>query len=209
MDSDRLFILYIHGFNSSPASKKAQQFQSYCQQRGDIHIAVPELSYDPEQALNQLQDLIHNADSKVHLLVGSSLGGYYATWLAEKHDCRAALVNPAVSPVKNLGEEFLGPQKNYYSGIEYEFTREYALFLDTLDINPVARPHNFLLMVQKGDEVLDYRHAVKHYEGAVQIVQEGGSHSFEEFDAMFAPMMEFAEQGSLAHETLGAIKLQV
>lgn len=100
MDSDRLFILYIHGFNSSPASKKAQQFQSYCQQRGDIHIAVPELSYDPEQALNQLQDLIHNADSKVHLIVGSSLGGYYATWLAEKHDCRAALVNPAVSPVK-------------------------------------------------------------------------------------------------------------
>jgi len=209
MDSDRLFILYIHGFNSSPASEKAQQFQSFCQQLGNVDIAIPELSHDPEQALSQLQALIENAAGKIHLLVGSSLGGYYATWLSEKYNCRAALVNPAVSPVKNLGEEFLGTQKNYYSGIEYEFTREYALFLDTLDINPVTSPENFLLLLQTGDEVLDYRLAVERYQGSIQIVQEGGSHRFEEFDALFAPMMEFAQKGKLSPETIAGIKKHI
>lgn len=209
MDSDRLFILYIHGFNSSPASEKAQQFQSFCQQQGNVNVAIPELSHDPEQALCQLQVLIENAAGKIHLLVGSSLGGYYATWLSEKYNCRAALVNPAVSPVKNLGEEFLGTQKNYYSGIEYEFTREYALFLDTLDINPVTSPENFLLLVQTGDEVLDYHLAVDRYQGSIQILQEGGSHRFEEFDSMFAPMMEFAEKGRLSPETIAGIKKNI
>ena len=209
MDSDRLFILYIHGFNSSPASEKAQQFQSFCQQLGNVDIAIPELSHDPEQALSQLQALIENAAGKIHLLVGSSLGGYYATWLSEKYNCRAALVNPAVSPVKNLGEEFLGTQKNYYSGIEYEFTREYALFLDTLDINPVTSPENFLLLLQTGDEVLDYRLAVERYQGSIQIVQEGGRHRFEEFDALFAPMMEFAQKGKLSPETIAGIKKHI
>jgi len=209
MDSDRLFILYIHGFNSSPASEKAQQFQSFCQQLGNVDIAIPELSHDPEQALSQLQALIENSAGKIHLLVGSSLGGYYATWLSEKYNCRAALVNPAVSPVKNLGEEFLGTQKNYYSGIEYEFTREYALFLDTLDINPVTSPENFLLLLQTGDEVLDYRLAVERYQGSIQIVQEGGSHRFEEFDALFAPMMEFAQKGKLSPETIAGIKKHI
>ena len=209
MDSDRLFILYIHGFNSSPASEKAQQFQSFCQQHGNVDIVIPELSHDPEQALSQLQRLIENAAGNIHLLVGSSLGGYYATWLSEKYNCRAALVNPAVSPVKNLGEEFLGTQKNYYSGIEYEFTREYALFLDTLDINPVTSPENFLLLVQTGDEVLDYHLAVERYQGSVQIVQKGGSHRFEEFEAMFGPMMEFAEKGRLSPETIAGIKKHI
>ena len=117
-----------------------------------------------------------------------------------------ALVNPAISPVKTLGEEFLGPQKNLYSGLEYEFTRDHAQYLDTLDINPLQYPENYLLLVQTGDEVLDYRLAIERYKDSTQIVQKGGNHRFEQFESMFEPMLEFAEFGALQSETKAVIK---
>jgi len=202
MDSGRPLIIYIHGFNSSPASEKAQQFKACCQRLESVDLAISELSFDPREAVNQLESLVAGADQKLYLLVGSSLGGYYATWLSEKYGCRAALINPAVSPVKTLGEEFLGPQQNLYTGQEYEFTREHALLLDTLDINPLQHSENFLLLVQTGDSVLDYRQAVERYKGSLQVVQEGGSHRFENFENVLPAMLEFAEHGTLAPETL-------
>ena len=205
MNSSRPLIIYIHGFNSSPASEKAQVFAEFCHRNDDYSLAVPALSHDPEKALAQLEALIRDAGGKVYLLVGSSLGGYYATWLAEKYGCRAALVNPAVSPAKTLGEEFLGPQKNLYTGEQYDFTREHALFLDTLDVNPLEHPGQYLLLVQTGDEVLDYRQAVARYRGAVQVVQEGGSHRFEGFAAVMPAIMEFAASGTLSEATRAAI----
>jgi uncharacterized protein len=206
MSSGRPLIIYIHGFNSSPASEKAQQFSKFCRESGKFDIAVPELSNDPLTAITQLEALFQEKDEKPKLLVGSSLGGYYATWLAEKYRCKAALVNPAVSPVKTLGEEFLGPQKNLYTGLEYEFTRDHALDLDALDINPLQYPENYLLLVQTGDEVLNYRQAIERYKDSTQIVQEGGNHRFEQFESMFEPMLEFAEFGALRPETKAAIK---
>ena len=205
MTSSRPLILYIHGFNSSPASAKAQDFIDFCHQHPDYAVAMPALSHDPQQALAQLDDLIREAGEHIHVLVGSSLGGYYATWLAEKYGCRAALVNPAVSPAKTLGEEFLGPQKNLYTGEEYEFTRAHAEFLDTLDVNPIQSPGNFLLLVQTGDEVLDYQLAVTRYAQSLQVVQEGGSHRYEGFAAMLPAILEFAETGTLAPDTLAAV----
>ncbi len=206
MSSGRPLIIYIHGFNSSPASEKAQQFSTFCRESGKFDIAVPELSHDPLTAIAQLEALFQETDEKPKLLVGSSLGGYYATWLAEKYQCKAALVNPAISPVKTLGEEFLGPQKNLYTGSEYEFTRDHALDLDSLDINPLQYPENYLLLVQTGDEVLDYRLAIERYKDSTQIVREGGNHRFEQFESMFEPMLEFAEFGVLRPETKAAIK---
>lgn len=204
MTPSRQRIIYIHGFNSSPASEKARQFSDFCQRSGHFDLAVPALAHDPKVALAQLEALIEEAPGKPYLLVGSSLGGYYATWLAEQHDCRAVLVNPAVSPVKHLGEEFLGWQKNLYSGEEYEFTRDFACFLDTLDIaSPTAG--NYLVLLQTGDEVLDYRLAVSRYAGAEQVVQEGGSHRFEHFNEMIPAMLEFAETGRLSDSTRKSI----
>ena len=201
MTSSLPFIIYIHGFNSSPASAKARQFTEACRQRGNCQLAVPELSHDPQQAITQLEALVAAAGDNLQLLVGSSLGGYYATWLAEKFDCRAALVNPAVSPVKNLGEAFLGRQKNLYTGVEYDFTREHAMYLDTLDINPLQKPENFLLLAQTGDAVLDYRLAAERYAGSEQVIEEGGSHRFEGFERMFPAIFEFAETGRLSTGT--------
>ena len=193
----RPLIIYIHGFNSSPASEKARLFTDYCARSNKYIVEAPELSHDPERAIAQLEALISDAGGNILILVGSSLGGYYATWLAEKHRCRAALVNPAVSPAKTLGEEFLGLQKNLYTGEEYEFTREYAEYLDTLDVNPLQHPENYLLLVQTGDQVLDYRRAVERYAGSAQVVQQGGSHRFEDFEAVIPAILEFAETGTL------------
>ena len=206
MTSSRPLIIYIHGFNSSPASEKALGFAASCRHTEEFAVAVPALSHDPERALRQLENLVEEAYGKLRLLVGSSLGGYYATWLAEKYGCRAVLVNPAVSPVKTLGEEFLGPQKNLYTGEEYEFTPEHARFLDTLDIKPLAHPENYLLLVQTGDQVLNYRQAVERYAGSLQVVQDGGSHRFEGFSEVIPAILEFARAGKLSaatHERIG------
>lgn len=205
MNSGLPLIIYIHGFNSSPASEKAQDFARFCSTSPDYTLAVPALSHDPERAIAQLETLIDDAGGNIHVLVGSSLGGYYATWLAEKYGCRAALVNPAVSPAKTLGEEFLGLQKNLYTGEEYEFTREYALYLDTLDVNPLQRAENYLLLAQTGDSVLDYRQAVTRYAGSLQVVQQGGSHRFDGFAGVVPAILEFAGTGALTADTLAAI----
>jgi len=205
MTSSLPLIVYIHGFNSSPASEKARNFIAYCKQFNGFNLQVPALSHNPEAGIEQLEKLISSGRGKPYLLVGSSLGGYYATYLAEKYACRAALINPAVSPVKNLGEGFLGPQKNLYTGEKYEFTREYGMFLATLDVDPLQHPENYLLMVQTGDEVLDYKLALERYAGSLQVVQEGGSHRFDGFENMIAPILEFAKNGMLGQQTMAAI----
>ena len=215
MTASRPLIIYIHGFNSSPASEKAQEFITYCQssvqqKQGLFELSAPALSHDPEAAIAQLEALIHDADKNLYLLVGSSLGGYYATYLAEKYQCRAALINPAVSPVKHLGEGFLGRQKNLYTGEEYEFTREYGIYLDSLDINPLQHPENYLLLVQTGDEVLNYHLAVERYADSLQVVQKGGGHRFEGFKETIPAILEFAANGSLCAQTkktISTIKL--
>lgn len=205
MKSSRPLIIYIHGFNSSPDSEKAQDFLTACLREDAFDIAVPSLSHDPQAAIAQLEKLIGEADKNLYLLVGSSLGGYYATYLAEKYHCRAALINPAVSPVKHLGEGFLGPQKNHYSGEEYEFTLDYAVYLDSLDINPLRYPENYLLLVQTGDEVLNYHLAEERYADSLQIVQEGGSHRFEGFNNIIPAILEFAESGTLTSKSKAAV----
>ena len=185
-------ILYIHGFNSSPLSQKAKSFSAWCKNHGHIKVLVPELSYDPAQAISQLEALINNHLDSMRLLVGSSLGGYYATYLCEKYDLKGVLINPAVSPCKTLGKEFLGLQKNYYSGKEYELTMEHVNYLATLDVNSLQSPANYFLLVQTGDEVLDYQLAVEKYKGARQEIQQRGSHSFDNFEAVIPDIIDFA-----------------
>jgi predicted esterase YcpF (UPF0227 family) len=99
------------------------------------------------------------------VVVGSSLGGYYATWLAEKRGVSAVLVNPAVRPYELL-RPALGVQKNLHTGKEYEFTERHLAELAALEVPAITRPERYLLMVETGDEVLDYTQAVARYRGA-------------------------------------------
>ena len=112
-------------------------------------------------------------------LIGSSLGGYYATYLAERYALRAVLVNPAVKPHALL-RNHLGPQKNLYTGASYELTAQHVTELEALDTATIA-PARYLLLTRTGDEVLDYRDAVEKYSGAMQRVIPGGDHGFGDF----------------------------
>ena len=124
-------------------------------------------------------------------VVGSSLGGYYATHLAEKHGLRAVLVNPAVVAHLSLAE-FVGTQTNLYTGEAFEFRPEYLDELRALEVPRISRPQDFLLLAETGDEVLDYRQAVAKYAGCRQAVLEGGDHSFTRWDGYLDAILEFA-----------------
>lgn len=123
-------------------------------------------------------------------LLGSSLGGFYATALAEQHHLRAVLMNPACYPQRDL-TKFLGPQQNMYSGERYELTLEHMRQLEALAVARIE-PARYLLLVETGDEVLDYREAVARYAGAAQVVLEGGDHTLQSFPAQLPRIFMFA-----------------
>lgn len=192
MSVSRPAVLYLHGFNSSPDSLKARQFKEYCHSRKLAEVLAPTLPHDPEQAMNLLHSMMQDRQTAPILVVGSSLGGFYATCLAERYGVKAALINPAVAPCEHLGDKFLGRQKNFHTGEEYEFTREHAEALRRLTVQHISNPQLYLLLVQTGDAVLDYRLAVDFYAGSRQLVQEGGSHAFENFTDVLPLVCSFA-----------------
>jgi len=183
-------IVYLHGFNSAPQSHKAQALQRHLAERGlGDRFACPKLPPRPAEAIALVEREVLQPRRAV-TLVGSSLGGFYATYLVEKHGLRAVLINPAVKPQRDL-ESYLGLQRNLYTGEEYELTREYLEEWQTLDA-PAVHPERYLLLVETGDEVLDYREAVRKYAGARQVVIEGGDHSLRSFPEHLPLILEFA-----------------
>ena len=180
-------LVYIHGFNSSASSFKARLLRAALARRGrEAEFICPDLPHRPHEAVVRIEALISGERA---CLVGSSLGGYYATWLAEKHALRAVLVNPAVRPYELL-KAYLGRQKNLYSGAEYELTREHLEELRTFEVDRVT-PERYLVVVTTGDEVLDYREALEKYRGAERIVVEGGDHGFSDFEHYVDPVLDF------------------
>ena len=172
-------LVYIHGFNSSPASVKARLLSERLEALGrGAELAAPALPHRPAEAAALLDGIAARHPGAA--VVGSSLGGYYATWLAERHGMRAVLVNPAVRPYELL-RPALGVQRNLHTGAEYEFSERHLEELAALEVPAIARPERYLLMVETGDEVLDYRQAVARYHGCRQVVIEGGDHGFSDF----------------------------
>ncbi len=185
-------IVYVHGFNSSPASTKARQLE---RRLGSIGAAAqfrcPALPDLPSAAIALLEAEIADVPGDQVTLVGSSLGGYYSTWLAEKHGVRAVLVNPAVTPHEGL-RAYLGPQKNLYTGEPYELTQRHLDELRDLFVATPTRMERYYLMVTTGDEVLDYREAVAKYAGAKQLVVQGSDHGFADVEAHLDSVLDFA-----------------
>lgn len=183
-------ILYLHGFRSSPASWKSRLLGDTLRQRGQgDRFACPALSPAPLEALAQAEAII-TASSAPVTLVGSSLGGHYATWLAEQYGLPAVLINPAVVAGCDLSL-FLGEHANLHTGERFVFTGQHAHDLQAM---AVARPpvERLWLLVETGDEVLDYRQAVTHYQGCRQTVLSGGDHSFTQFPQFVSQIIEFA-----------------
>jgi predicted esterase YcpF (UPF0227 family) len=184
-------IVYLHGFNSAPQSHKAQVMKRYMEASGlGERFVCPKLPHRPEEAIATVEREIERRPAGAVTLVGSSLGGFYATYLAEAHGLRAVLLNPAVRPGRDLAT-LLGVQRNLYTGEEYELTREHVAAWRRLDVAAI-HPERYLLIVETGDEVLDYREAVAKYAGARQIVIEGGDHALQSFPDHLPLILEFA-----------------
>lgn len=188
--ADTQFI-YIHGFNSSPQSAKAQQVMAFFRQQNCLtQLSVPELPTFPDEAIELLTPLVQSATKVV--LIGSSLGGFFATWFTEHYaHARAVLINPAVAPHRLL-EGMLGMTQNYYTGQRYELTHQHMKQLQALYLPELKYPHRLLLLQQEADETLDYRDAVGYYRASAQIVQPGGSHAFDNFEQMLPLIIDFA-----------------
>ena len=181
-------LIYIHGFNSSPASAKAQLLKARLEALGrSAEFSAPALPHSPARAAVLLDALAKRYPGAA--LVGSSLGGYYATYLAEKHGLKAVLLNPAVRPYELLRGE-VGVQRNFHTGEEYEFTIQHVAELRALEVERVT-PARYLLIVAKGDEVLDYRRAVERYRGCRQLVIEGSDHGLTDFAVYLESVLEY------------------
>ncbi|WP_374404628.1 YqiA/YcfP family alpha/beta fold hydrolase [Niveibacterium sp.] len=185
-------IIYLHGFRSSPASSKAQDLQARLRAlgRGDAFWCEA-LSHEPARAIAQAEAAIAAAPVRP-TLVGSSLGGFYATWLAERHDLRAVLINPAVFPEGFDASPFVGRHENLYTGEPFDFTWEHVAQIEALRLPTLARPERFWLLAEEADEVLDTRVSVARFAGARQTVLPGGDHSFTRWHDYIDAIIEFA-----------------
>lgn len=173
-------ILYLHGFRSSPLSFKARLIGDRMAALGQAgKYQCPQLPASPQQAVALAEELMAANPADV-TLVGSSLGGYYATWLAEKFGCRAVLLNPAVTPPRDL-EKYVGVTTAYHSDAPFEFKREYIEELKALAVDRITRPQRYFLMAATGDEVLDWREMAAHYPDARHHIINGSDHGISEF----------------------------
>ncbi|NLQ18788.1 hypothetical protein HGG82_14365 [Marinomonas sp. M1K-6] len=186
-------LLYIHGFNSSERSHKATVLGDAAQKVGLPDAVIsPRLSWQPAQAIKQLDAIIQANQQQGVTLIGSSLGGFYAAYLAEKYRLKTILVNPAVQ-APTLLQDYLGPQHNPYTGEEYELTSAHMAELEQLVVTePTAAL--YWLMIQEGDDVLDYKEALKAFPNPARLTHEAkGDHSFTEFERFCAEILRFAQ----------------
>ncbi len=189
-------IVYLHGFRSSQASIKATRLSDAVaalpeEVRPRLH--VPELTHRPARAVAEVAAWVDaHADPVALTFIGSSLGGYYATHLAERYGARAAMINPTIRPYDDL-QPWLGMQTNLYTGAQFEVLPAHFDELLALKVTRITRPERYFLLAETGDEVLDYREAVAFYGGAWQYVHGGGDHAFTRFVEQIPALLRFAK----------------
>jgi hypothetical protein len=190
-------LLYIHGFLSSPVSAKARVTGNWlAQHRPGYRFICPFLTPYPDRTRRQLESIVETSpggpDDPLYLM-GSSLGGYWSTWLAEKYDLKAVLINPLVD-IGSFEHDIINkPLQNYHTDDTYRLSESDVEGFSAVYIDKLSRPENFLLLLQTGDEVLDYRLALEKYSGSRKIIEEGGDHSFTNLESKLALAMEFLE----------------
>lgn len=153
-----------------------------------VQCLIPQLSFAPAEAIEQITQLMSTIDEPV--IIGSSLGGYYANFLVEQFGCKAVLVNPAVYP-DHLLKAYLGSQTNDYSGETYTLTTQHMIELRALAIEQMAEPQKRMLMLQTADETLDFNEAAHFYRASRAIIEYGGDHSFIGYDQWLPAIADF------------------
>jgi uncharacterized protein len=194
MPAPTTHLLYLHGFRSSPRSAKAQRMQAWvAEQRPDLVFACPQLPPSPAEALALAQALVANWPRETMALMGSSLGGFYATALAEGLGCPAVLLNPAVDPARDLARH-LGEQHCWQDpSQQFYFRAEYVDELRALAPGALTRPERYLAVIAKGDEVLDWREMHARYAAARIKLLEGSDHGLSDFDDYLHELTDFLQ----------------
>ena len=185
-------LLYLHGFRSSPLSAKAVKMAAAVQAlHPAVHWWCPQLPPSPRQAMAMLMAGIADWPRGSMAVVGSSLGGFYATWIAARTGCPAVLLNPAVHPARDLASH-IGEQSAWHSPQEtFFFQPEFVQELRDLDASTLSRPERFYTLIAKGDELLDWREMSARYAGSQGQLLEGGDHALSDFDTHLAGVLRF------------------
>ena len=188
-----LFV-YLHGFKSSPNSNKAQLTKTAIEQRIQLGEQItwycPQLPGSPREAIEMVRDHIGGQTFSTLSLMGSSLGGYYATHLAEQFPSKVSLLNPAIEPARDL-EKYIGEQKSWHQDEVFHFLPEYIQELQDIYVKDITQAERYFLLAAKGDEVLDWREMVSKYTGANQLILEGGDHAISDYPNHLNQLMDF------------------
>jgi uncharacterized protein len=186
-------LLYLHGFRSSPRSFKAQRMHSLLRDRPGLTWWCPQLPASPKEVISLLRDGTAEWPRETMAVVGSSLGGFYATWMAEEAGCRAVLLNPAVDPARDLAK-YIGEQTAFHDPSQhFYFAPEFVDQLRALERGPIPQPERYFAVIAKGDEVLDWREMTARYPGGRIKLLEAGDHALSDFDAHLPEILEFLQ----------------
>ena len=185
-------LLYLHGFRSSPQSSKARQLGAWVQQHHpQVVWWCPQLPPSPRAAMQLVMEGIAAWPRASMAVVGSSLGGFYATHVAHAFDCRTVLLNPAVDPARDLAK-YIGEQTAWHAPDEqFFFEPGFVDELRALEVRGLQHPENYLAVIAKGDEVLDWREMTGRYPGARIKLLESGDHALSDFDQHMAEITDF------------------
>jgi len=182
-------IIYIHGFGSHGYGSKAKIFREYFKLIGEDFIA-PSLSYVPELAIQTLEEFIKSYHEDVYL-IGSSLGGFYSTYLSQLREVKkVVLINPATKPTQTLSRA-IGDAPNFYDGSSFSWSKKHLVMLEKFECKNIENISSFIVLLQKGDELLNYKDAQKKYKGAKFIIEDNGSHSFSGIEQHFESIRKF------------------
>lgn len=185
------YILYLHGFHSSPLSEKAMLFKRYIEQyHDDLEVIAPQISVLPNQAIEQVTEVYRQYSDKIIGLVGSSMGGYLSTHLHNRFELPAVVINPAVRPFELLAA-YLGDQVHPITNESYRLEESHMDDLKGVYSEQLSAPSKVWLLQQEQDEVLDYRQAVDHYKECQVTCEPGGSHGFDGFERYLGDIVAF------------------
>jgi predicted esterase YcpF (UPF0227 family) len=177
---EQLKIIYLHGFNSSSESKKSKILDSYLKREKLINLESPNLNTSPSKAIAQIEKIIKEYSNRV-CLVGSSLGGLYATFVADRYDLKSATINPVVRNHISDMKKLVGSHKNFHTDEEYEFTMKDYLDLQKLGLKELKNPLNHLCLIKMSDEVLDHNKTLAYFSKSYVLSEKGGNHSYDDF----------------------------
>ena len=177
---EQLKIIYLHGFNSSSESKKSKILDSYLKREKLINLESPNLNTSPSRAISQIEKIIREYSNRI-CLVGSSLGGLYSTFVADKYNLKSVTINPVVRNHISGMKDLVGSHINFHTDEEYEFTMKDYLDLQKLGLKELKNPLNHLCLIKMSDEVLDHKETFAYFSKSCVLSEKGGNHSYDDF----------------------------